>query len=325
MNTYCNHNPRLSTAMRFVTLAVAALLAIPSYGWSKKGHQITAYIAQRHMTSTTYNEINKLLDGDNIVYWASWLDQARNQQQYAHTKTWHYLNVDADETYETRYHNPNGDVVTAVEYAYDVLTDNTSSKSDRQFALKVVIHVIADAHQPMHVGHGTDSGGNGIKLTYEGSSTNLHSLWDYDVVENTHSWSYYDWQQNIDVLSKAENDRLAEGDIEDWVRQNIRIAADIYKAFPRNSDVTGGKLDQWGDTVETLMLSGGLRLAKWLNIVFDENYSDAPIIEADDDTQLVDVYSISGVCLRSQVPVTEATDGMPSGLYIVNRTKVLVK
>lgn len=47
-------------------------------------------------------------------------------------------------------------------------------------------------------------------------------------------------------------------------------------------------------------------------------------IEAEGNA-LVDVYTIGGVQVRSQVAASEATDGLAKGIYIVNGKKVVVK
>ena len=50
-------------------------------------------------------------------------------------------------------------------------------QEEQQHALKSLIHLVGDIHQPLHVGNGTDKGGNDIKLKYFWKSSNLHRVW----------------------------------------------------------------------------------------------------------------------------------------------------
>ena len=58
-----------------------------------------------------------------------------------------------------------------------VLTSNASD-AQRLVALKYVVHLVADVHQPLHAGHADDRGGNRYQLQAFGNGSNLHALWD---------------------------------------------------------------------------------------------------------------------------------------------------
>jgi hypothetical protein len=65
--------------------------------------------------------------------------------------------------------------------------DLASSASDREApdALKYVVHLVADVHQPLHAGYADDRGGNTYQVQALGRGTNLHALWDSGLIENT--------------------------------------------------------------------------------------------------------------------------------------------
>ena len=95
-------------------LVAAAVMPVSSWGWGQKGHDVTAYIAERHLTPATAAAVDSIFDGRSLVYWANWLDNASHTPEYAYSKTWHYRNIDADQTYESMPKNPQGDVVDAI-------------------------------------------------------------------------------------------------------------------------------------------------------------------------------------------------------------------
>ena len=72
---------------------------------------------------------------------------------------------------------------TKISWLYSVIKDN--SDTERSIALKLLVHFIADMHQPMHCGRPNDRGGNDVKVKWFGSSTNLHHVWDSDLINYT--------------------------------------------------------------------------------------------------------------------------------------------
>ena len=170
--------------------ASAIVLSVSAaFGWGQKGHDVTAYIAEQHLTPTTTAAINDILNGRSIVYWANWLDNASHTQPYAYTKTWHYKNIDEGVRYEEAPANPSGDAVTAIRGQIESLTGVTKCP-DPALALKILVHVVGDLHQPLHLGHATDLGGNRITIKYFGRDNKLHSIWDNALVDGAHKWSY---------------------------------------------------------------------------------------------------------------------------------------
>ncbi len=169
-----------------VTTGLLSFSALMAYGWGQKGHDTTAFIAENHLTPITRAVIDDLLDGKSIVYYANWLDNASHTPEYAYSKTWHYKNIDEDQTFETAPLLESGDVVRAIYEQCAILEDPEAAREDKQLALKIVVHLLGDIHQPMHLGHASDLGGNRHIVKYFGRDSNLHSVWDSPVPESGH-------------------------------------------------------------------------------------------------------------------------------------------
>ncbi len=122
--------------------------------------------------------MRKILQNASLVDVANWADTIRSDAQWSHTATWHYVTIEDGETYSSSEHSHEGDVVSAITEMVKILKDQKASASDKQNALKFVVHFVGDVHQPLHVGRGDDRGGNEIRLTFEGKTSNLHALWD---------------------------------------------------------------------------------------------------------------------------------------------------
>lgn len=257
------------TALSAAMLSVSVL----AFGWGQKGHDVTAYIAEQHLTPTTKAALDKALDGKSPVYWANWLDNASHTPEYAYTKTWHYKNVNEGVAYEDMTPHPKGDAVRAIKQMYDELSSHISD-IDSVLDLKILIHVVGDLHQPMHLGHATDLGGNKVPVKFFERNANLHSIWDGSLPEAAHKWSYTEWQQQLDRLTPAEEAVIISGTVDDWAKESVALASAIYAMTPPNSKVSYNEIAAAAPIIELQFLKGGLRLAHLLNLIYDPEYAE---------------------------------------------------
>ena len=271
----------MNKILRAAATAACLVMALHSWGWGQKGHDVAANIAERHLTPATAAAVDSIFQGKSLVYWANWLDNASHTPAYAYSKTWHYLNVDADQTYETMPKNPQGDVVDAIRYNIGVLGDTTNNDpAAKALALKMLVHCVGDMHQPLHMGRKTDLGGNRVKVKYFGRDTNLHSIWDGSLVESAHKWSYSEWADQVDRLPAGQQVLLLSGNIDDWAKATHDIATEAYKEIPEGYNVSYNDVARWAPVIEDQLLRGGLRLAHILNSIFDPAYANAkPLTE----------------------------------------------
>ncbi|MCH5241675.1 MAG: S1/P1 nuclease [Muribaculaceae bacterium] len=250
-----------------------ALGTLSAFGWGQKGHDVTAFIAENNLTPTTLSNITELLDGKSIVYWANWLDNASHTPEYAYSKTWHYKNIDSGLEYEEAPLHPDGDIVRAIYAQVEVLQDSLATKEEQQLAMKILVHLMGDIHQPMHMGHASDLGGNRWTVNYFGRDTNLHSVWDSSVPESAHKWTYTEWNNQINRATEEErNEILAVGTPELWGEETFDICKSVYALTPEGTKISYDYVSQWTPVVENQFLKGGLRLADILNSLFDPEY-----------------------------------------------------
>ena len=255
-------------------LSLAMLCNVQAlFGWGATGHDVVAAIAEKHLTDKTKAELGKILDGRSIIYYSSWMDGLQNSPYwkygYNQTKTWHYANVDEGYTYQTMTKNEKGDVVTGLTMMTDELMNNYANLTDSVKAdyVKMIVHMVGDMHCPMHAGRLSDLGGNRTKVRWFGKNTNLHSVWDSKIVESAHSWSYTEWQRQIDRLNRKQSRAIVQGTPNDWIEECVAIADDVY----RNSTGTNLSYDyvaQYASVVEQQLLKGGLRLAALIEEIY---------------------------------------------------------
>ena len=255
--------------LRLICLAAGLLVfVVNGYSWGQKGHDVTCAVAQNHLTRKAKKQISDILDGKSIVYWANWMDNASHTPEYKYTLTWHYKNIDADETFAQALLNENGDVVRAINEQIEALKSGKLNKEEQALSLKFLVHLMGDLHCPMHLGHRSDLGGNRWQVQYFGKGTNLHSIWDSGLIESAHKWTYSEWVEQIDTYGKKENREIAEGTPASWGEQTYEICRTVYDSTPVGSKLSYDYVSKWTPTIEQQLLRAGLRLAAVLNDIF---------------------------------------------------------
>lgn len=255
--------------MRQLLLTILLLFCTCSaWAWGQKGHDVTAYIAECHLSPKAAKRITQILDGHSLVYYSNWMDNASHTDRYRYTSTWHYANIDEGKTFESMPRNSKGDVVSAVEMLVDSLSQGGMSHEKEQVCLKMLIHLVGDMHCPMHAGHLSDLGGNRVQVKFFKKQTNLHSVWDSDLVEAAHRWGYTEWQREIDRYNKDEIKLVVQGDIKSWFIETANICTEIYHATPVGSIISYDYIAHYTPLIEQQFLRGGYRLAHLLNKIY---------------------------------------------------------
>ena len=128
--------------------------------------------------------------------------------------------------------------------------------------------MLATLHQPMHVGRLEDKGGNDIQLQWFGRGTNLHKVWDANMI-NDYGMSYTELTESLPKLTKKQKKSIQEGTVYDWVEESQDLANEIYKSVEVGEKLSYRYSYVWWHTVEVQLQRGGLRLAKVLNEIFE--------------------------------------------------------
>ena len=250
-------------------IALALLIPAMTFAWGPKGHDTVAYIAEQHLSKKTLKKVTEILEGHSLVYVANWMDNASHTDDYAYTKTWHYVNVDPEEgTYANSKKDAAGDAVTAINAIVDNLKSGELTLEEERAQLMMLIHIVGDIHCPMHAGRKSDRGGNGTKVKYFGSQKKLHSVWDSEIVESAHRWSHTEWQVQVDRATPKQVKAYAQGTANDWIEETVQLANDIYTTSTTGENLSYDYVAAYAPTLEEQFLKGGIRLAKLLEEIY---------------------------------------------------------
>ena len=235
--------------------------------WGKTGHRATAEIADEYLTEKAKKAISELLDGDSPALVSTFADEVKSDRDYDEYNVWHYINISEDETYEDVKDNEDPNIIWAIDKVKKGLKDPSVSKAKKQFYLKMLIHLIGDLHQPLHIGRPEDLGGNKIIVFWFGDSSNLHKVWDSEMLDS-YKMSYSELAKNQKKLSKKEIKSLQKGNAEDWLEEIVKLTNKIYDSAENGNYLSYDYMYHWMPVVRDQLQIGGIRLAKELNEIF---------------------------------------------------------
>jgi len=260
---------KVSTMMVMLTALVAPA---PAWAWGKTGHRVTAAIAEDLLSPTAKSEIRRLLGRETLSEAAVWPDFMRSHRSVFWRKTsppLHYVTVPTNIAYSDTKTPVKGDAVTGLARFTADLKNPETSKADKARAVKFIIHIIGDLHQPLHAGRPGDAGGNRVKVTYFGERTNLHRLWDSDMIKGEQlSFSEYAGLLKKSYMppSKAALAEFMVTDPTIWIAESKALRANLY---PETKSGLGyDYFFAHRDTVRNRLWQGGVRIAAYLNMVF---------------------------------------------------------
>lgn len=245
------------------------LMSAPAWGWGVEGHEIATSIALRELTPAARAQVAHLLGSDAmLVHDANWADEIKDQQR--DTARWHFVDIPlAAPGYDPRRDCAHDDCVVAqIDDDLRVLGDHRQSDRARAQGLRFLIHFVADIHQPLHAEDNDDKGGNAVRVELGRERTNLHRVWDVDVVE----------AQGFDVeaiaagiehsVTPAMRKAWAQGTPAQWANEAHALARDqIYPPLMGHTDVRlpNDYAGRQAPVARMLLAKAGVRLAWLLN------------------------------------------------------------
>jgi len=267
-------------------IAALALLPSPALAWGKTGHRVVAAIADTQLSGLARAHIREILGGaESLDEAATWPDDMRSAPGNFWQKTatpWHYVTLNGI-IYD--HAPPEGDAQEALEHFRGILKDPKTSLADKQLALRFIVHLVGDLHQPLHVGKCCDKGGNDVKVAWFGKPTNLHAAWDSAIVD--------DEQLSFTELAAKLERHISSEDVvnwwdinpRDWISESAQYREQIYANIPPPAkpkdrklkkgerplpDLSYGYVYKFTPVMELRLSQAGVRLAAYLNDIYAE-------------------------------------------------------
>ncbi|MBL7932663.1 MAG: S1/P1 nuclease [Bacteroidia bacterium] len=252
---------------RIIILFVTSLVFFPGpmFSWGPQGHRLVMQIARSQLDQSVVETVNYYLKGTTWEEAALWMDEVQSDPKMEYMKTWHYINIPKDKTYVP---SKDPDVVNKLEYCLRMIQYRTyQSPEIIAETLKILFHLIADIHQPLHCGYAEDHGGNDIRLYMIQKETNLHKVWDSELVSEKRMDMWYCAKVLVSMkITDKKRAEMEKVNVVGWLNESRALLPEVYK-------FTGNRLDQkYVDAnikvVEFQLVKAGFRLAAILNQYF---------------------------------------------------------
>ncbi len=261
-----------------ILISLWGLLPVPSsWAWGPAGHRIVAHVAELRVDPAVLNVIRNEFNIKHLDDVANWADVIKKRPDAPDAL--HYTNIaEGSRTYDQNRDCPRKRCVTEkIKYYSGILKDVARPKSDRKEALKFIIHFVADAHQPMHMGNARDRGGNEIRVRTGEGETNLHALWDSGMID-LNGQSLIQYARTLNATIPLSETLKWAGGPDDWTNESRALVLDY--GYPLLKDEQGRLspryLEQGRVVIKVQLMKGGVRLARLLNILLQPSLERTP-------------------------------------------------
>lgn len=256
----------------FIAMLACVYVMFPniSHAWGQNGHRITGNIAETYISDDARKAIQEILENEDLAEISTYADENRSNP----AKFWqeeagpyHYVTVPKGKVYQDVGAPQEGDSYTAIKMFTMQLKNPQSSREEKQLALKMLVHIIGDLHQPLHAGNGTDRGGNDFKVEFFWDDSNLHRVWDSGLIDRM-NLSYTEYSERL--VKKITKEQFSTWNISDpliYIKESADIRDEIY---PSNDKISWQYLYDHRPTMERRLQQAGIRIAAHLNMVFSQ-------------------------------------------------------
>jgi nuclease S1 len=265
----------------FAAASAAALLMIPTraaLAWGRLAHRASAKLADSRLSPRTRALIRELLEpGESLADASTWADE--HSRDIPGSMSWHFVNVPIwAPHYDPRDCRPQGCVVSKIADFKATLKDRNTPVARRRTALRFLVHLVQDVHQPMHVADRNDRGGNSLQLRYgRYDHTNLHQVWDSGLLSRAFR-NEDDLMRHLEALAgRPEARDWLKGRTENWADESLLVGRLAYhipgsEATLRSGDSIGREYERENVPKATDRLArSAVRLAAVLEEVFKDS------------------------------------------------------
>jgi hypothetical protein len=274
---------------------LALSLSPGALAWGPEGHRMIGEIAERHLNPKAKSRVLGLLEADRLADGqpsgrrtlgeiANWADEIKDTDWGKRRGSWHYDDVPLCGAAEYAKYCRNGRCASAqLARQIEILGNERARPGQRNEALKWVVHLVGDIHQPLHAANRGDRGGNRVRVSFFGErdnppygALNLHAVWDVHMVRRL--VAHRGGERAIVSAPVAARDRSAweRGSVADWVDESHRIAGDtVYALLPVAASCSNKIVDvvaldgtyhaKAAPVIEIQIRKAGVRLARVLN------------------------------------------------------------
>lgn len=248
-----------------ILLIVFVFVVTSAFPWGATGHRAVGKVAEAYLNKKAKKTIDQLLNHQSLAMAGTWMDDVRADTAFGYMDDWHWVTILDGHTYDQSQKNPKGDVVATLERIIRELKSHKLSAKDEVQYIKMLTHLVGDIHQPLHVGGADDRGGNEVKVSWFRSESNLHRVWDSEMIDDT-KLSYTELAESLEKPDATRVAVLQKASVREWANESMTYRKQVY-------DIGNGKLGYLYSynnlhVVRKRLMEAGIRLAGILNEIY---------------------------------------------------------
>ncbi|MAV28426.1 MAG: hypothetical protein CMF43_01310 [Legionellales bacterium] len=282
-----------------ILLTSVVLSASDLFAWGLTGHRIVGAIAEKHLDPIAAKHVSERLGGYHLQDVSNWADEIKSERTpfVQSLRNWHYIDVKrsgfgqaAAKKWPTNLYQALNFIIKRLEKRqFDApLTEDV--------LLRLLVHLVADAHQPLHVGNGQDLGGNICRIRWFGSrwTTSLHSIWDTKLIDS-YKLTYTEYADYLDHASTELIKNWQSMPVKSWLKESLDLHRSIYPAdrgySPKDycvkdrASLQDNKIPSLGfayqhavrPILHQRLLQAGIRLAGILNRIYGDDLAQISV------------------------------------------------
>jgi len=252
-------------------IAAMAYFPVKASAWGMIGHRVVGQVADYYLTAKARKGVQKVLGPESMAMAANWPDFIKSDTTFNYLSAWHYVNLpgglDQQGVYQFLNTEKGPNVFNKIPEMVSILKNPQSNTDQKRMALRILIHLVGDLHQPMHTARKEDLGGNKISVTWFGQKSNLHKVWDEGLVDYQ-QLSYTEYAAAINHPTREQFKTWSATSLQDCVYESYMICNRIYDHIKPDDKLSYRYNFDYIDTVNEQLLKGGIRLAKIINDIY---------------------------------------------------------
>ena len=250
---------------------IASYVPLSCFAWGMQGHHIAGEIAYRHLTRNARLAVASILGNESLAIASNWADFIKADTAYKYLDEWHYIDLE-DSLAQGQVNaflkgDTAADVYTKINFLSKQLKNKQLPADKKIMYLKLLIHLVEDANQPMHT-IGKARGGNDIKVLWFNEPSNLHRVWDSDLILYQ-QLSYTEYANAIDHATRQQLQKWMHQPVNEWLYETYQIGEKLVSEIDQPNQKLSYRYNF--DHIATLnqqLLKAGVHLAQVLNAIF---------------------------------------------------------
>jgi len=254
-----------------VAVALIAYLPLNAAAWGQTGHRVVGQIADYYLTAKARKAVKNVLGDESMAIASNWPDFIKSDSTYNYLTSWHYVNIpgglDQTGVFNFLETDKQANVYNKIPEMIAVLKNKQSTAEQQKMAMRMLIHMVGDLHQPMHTARKEDLGGNKVYVTWFGQKSNLHRVWDEELIDRQ-QLSYTEYAAAINHPTKEQFTKWTHDSLKETVYESYQACNKIYDQT-KADDKLGYRYNfDFIDLLNQQLLKGGVRLAQIINDIY---------------------------------------------------------